>query len=107
MLGAGRVRTLRGFDERYTAPLHGFGSAEDYWRRSSSLHFLEGIRVRALIVNARNDPLLGESCYPVEEVKDQPFLRLKMPGQGGHVGFPGGEQLWSERLAVSFFAGGG
>lgn len=105
--GLDEVRTLRHFDERYTAPLHGFGSAEDYWRRSSSLHFLEGIRVPALIVNARNDPLLGEGCYPVEEVKDQPFLRLKMPLQGGHVGFPGGGLLWSERLAVSFFAGGG
>ena len=102
--GLDGIRSLRCFDERYTAPLHGFGSAEDYWRRSSSVHFLEGIRVPTLIVNARNDPLLGERCYPVEEVKDQPFLRLKIPRQGGHVGFPGGGPLWSERLAVSFFA---
>ena len=102
--GLDEIRTLRGFDERYTAPLHGFHSAEDYWRRSSSLHFLKGIRVPALIVNARNGPLLGERCYPVEEVKNHPCLLLKMPRQGGHVGFPGGELLWSERLAVSFFA---
>ncbi len=106
--GLDEIRTLRDFDQRYTAPLHGFGNAEDYWRRNSSLRFLAGIRVPTLIVNARNDPLLGEGCYPVKAVEGNPCLLLKVPRQGGHVGFPGaGGPLWSERQAVSFFARSG
>ena len=38
--GMRRMRTFRAFDGRFTAPVHGFASAEDYWARASALPVL-------------------------------------------------------------------
>ena len=43
--GLDRIRTFSEFDDRYTAPLHGFDSARHYWRESGCLRFLEHIDV--------------------------------------------------------------
>ena len=64
--GIGELRTFKDFDDRYTAPLHGFRDAEDYWARSSSRQFLSRITVPSLLVQAANDPFLGPGCYPRE-----------------------------------------
>lgn len=96
------LKSLNDFDERYTAPLHGFESAEDYWRRSSSKQFLGSIRSEALLVNAVNDPILGSECYPVEEAKQSAYFHFEMPLGGGHLGFGGGVENWIERRTVEF-----
>lgn len=102
--GLDKVRTFREFDSRYTAPLHGFIDAEDYWKRSSSRPFLEEIRLPALLVNAANDPFLGPGCFPREEAVASSFFHLEVPSTGGHVGFPGGvrNQSWMTRRALRF-----
>jgi predicted alpha/beta-fold hydrolase len=89
LTGLDAIRTFREFDDRYTAPLHGFESAEDYWERSSSKPFLSRIAVPALLVNAANDPFLGPGCYPRREAADSEFFHLEVTAAGGHVGFPG------------------
>jgi predicted alpha/beta-fold hydrolase len=98
------IRTFREFDDRYTAPLHGFRDAEDYWERSSSRQFLPGITIPTLLVNAANDPFLGPECYPRGEAECSEFFHLEIPAAGGHVGFPSGhgEDAWSEQRAVRF-----
>lgn len=106
--GFRHIRTFREFDDRYTAPLHGFRDAEDYWRRCSSRQFLAGIRVPTLLVNARNDPFLAGGCYPIAEADANPNLHLEMPASGGHVGFVAFRQdglYWSEARAVEFLTG--
>lgn len=101
--GYEEIRDFRGFDDRYTAPLHGFRDAEDYWKRCSARFFLREICRPALIVNARNDPFLGEGCYPVEEAGASPWVFLEMPDEGGHVGFSRWqEECWSEERAGDF-----
>lgn len=103
--GIERMRSFHEFDERYTAPLHGFADAEDYWRRCSSIHFISDIAVPTLIVNAIDDPLLPESCYPVELARDHPYVHLCTPHFGGHLGFVAqdrGSEYWSERRAAEF-----
>lgn len=93
------------FDNRYTAPLHGFKDADDYYAQVSSRQFLPQINVPTLLVNAKNDPFLGEACYPFEEAKQNPYLFLETPETGGHVGFTEDfrkDIYYSEARAVRF-----
>jgi hypothetical protein len=100
-----RIKNFKDFDDRYTAPIHGFKNAEDYWKKCSSRPFLRNISIPALLVNARNDLFLGEPCYPVKEAELNPNFFLEMPESGGHVGFVAFNQngeYWSETRAISF-----
>ncbi|MDL2316932.1 alpha/beta fold hydrolase [Desulfovibrio sp. OttesenSCG-928-A18] len=102
------IRSFAEFDNRYTAPVHGFASAGDYWEKASALPFLGRIRVPVLLVNARNDPFLSPQCSPVSIAADSDTLFLEQPEQGGHVGFTpagGGDLYWSEKRALEFFHG--
>ena len=103
--GVSDIRTFAEFDGRYTAPLHGFRDARDYWERSSARPFLSRITVPTLLLNARNDPFLAPECYPKEEAEANPVLFLEVPESGGHAGFvdlADGLQPWSERRGVEF-----
>ena len=99
------MRTFKDFDERYTAPLHGFKSAADYWERASSKSFLTHIVVPTLLVNALDDPFLALPCYPYHEAQVNPCLFLETPNAGGHVGFVSFNncgEYWSESRALEF-----
>jgi uncharacterized protein len=100
-----KIKTLIDFDDRYTAPLHGFINAVDYYQRCSSINFVEAIKTPTLIVNAQNDPFLSETCYPHHLLKTHSFVRFEDPGFGGHVGFAQFTKnglYWSEERALSF-----
>ena len=106
------LRGMRGFgdfDDRYTARLHGFRDAADYWARSSARAYLPGIRIPTLLVNARDDPFLPTpECFPFAEAEANPHLHFQAPAHGGHVGFvdfrdpAGAGRTWAERRAVDF-----
>ncbi|WP_430461973.1 YheT family hydrolase [Thalassolituus sp. LLYu03] len=99
------MSSFQEFDDRYTAPLHGFRDAEDYWHQSSSLRYLHQIRIPALLVNARNDPFLSPACFPVDIARQHPSLTLEMPDSGGHVGFirrTPDQTYWMEQRAMAF-----
>ena len=96
--GLRAMRTFREFDERFTAPVHGFASAADYWARASALPVLGQIRVPTLLANALDDPFLSPSCYPTRV--GNPSLSVLTPRRGGHVGFVArGGEYWSETVA--------
>jgi hypothetical protein len=100
-----KLKTFRDFDGRYTAPIHGFKSAEDYWEKCSCRPWLEQIKVPSLIVNSLDDPFLEGGCYPMDECAGNPNTTLEITRDGGHVGFvalnPCG-RYWSEERAVTF-----
>jgi predicted alpha/beta-fold hydrolase len=103
--GYDRIRDFKGFDDQYTAPIHGFKDAEDYWEKCSSNRFLSAIRVPTLIVNALDDPFLADGCYPIEQARNSRCVHLEMPVHGGHVGFVQFNEdgsYWSENRAVEF-----
>lgn len=81
--------SFREFDDRFTAPLHGFAGAEDYWKRASSLPLLESLSVPSLLLNARNDPMLAPESHPTDLAAAHPLLHLESPEAGGHTAFPG------------------
>ncbi|MEJ5349545.1 MAG: alpha/beta fold hydrolase [Desulfosoma sp.] len=100
-----RIRTLEDFDHLYTAPLHGFQDARDYYARASCLPFLEQITIPTLLVNALDDPFLSTTCFPYREAYRNPYLFLETPSYGSHVGFGdfvGRLAVWSEKRAVTF-----
>lgn len=108
--GYERIKSFQQFDDRYTAPLHGFKSAADYWQRASSSPLIPFIRVPTLLVNAQNDPFLAGDCYPVREAEANPDFFLEMPASGGHVGFVtfnATGRYWSEARALAFLNGTG
>jgi predicted alpha/beta-fold hydrolase len=93
------------FDDVFTAPVHGFKNAVDYWARNSSLQFLPTLARPALMVNAQDDTFLAPSCYPYELAEKTPNFYLECPKYGGHAGFvsrlPDGA-YWSEKRAFQF-----
>jgi len=83
------IRTFWDFDGRFTAPLHGYADAEDYYRRASSRYFLGQIRTRTLIIQSSDDPFVfPHSVPPSAELSAS--TRLELHRRGGHVGFIGG-----------------
>ncbi|MFD2255143.1 YheT family hydrolase [Luteolibacter algae] len=102
--GIDGLKSFAEFDERFTAPLHGFSNAEDYWMRSSCRQFLPGVTIPTLLVSAANDPILGKDCYPYPEAENSDSFYLEVPRQGGHVGFGPGSEYWSETRAAEFLA---
>jgi len=104
-VGLAQMRTFREFDGAYTAPMHGFASAEDYWSRASCKPVLTRIAIPTLLVNARNDPFLPEECFPFDAAVTNPSFFFECPMSGGHTGFIAFNALgeyWSETRAVKF-----
>ncbi|QID18333.1 alpha/beta fold hydrolase [Nitrogeniibacter mangrovi] len=108
-LDAERIRTSRTlyeFDDAFTAPVHGFDGVLDYWRRASSRPLLHGIRVRTLLLNARNDPFVPPEILPADSELPR-YVTAEYPATGGHVGFlrggfPGHLNWLPERLVTHF-----
>jgi predicted alpha/beta-fold hydrolase len=102
------VRTLREFDELYTAPHGGFRDAADYYARSSSLPLIPRIRVPTLIIHAEDDPFIPFDSLRHPSVKANPNLLMLAPRHGGHVGFvsdgntAGEDRFWAENRLIEF-----
>ncbi|MEK9500482.1 hydrolase [Gemmatimonadota bacterium DH-20] len=107
--GVRAARTIRAFDDALTAPLHGFLDAADYYHRSSSARYLDGIRVPTLLLHAMDDPFLPRSAVPLRAMQNNPSLHPVITEQGGHVGFVSGRlarpRFWAEESAARFLAG--
>ncbi|MFO7893060.1 MAG: alpha/beta hydrolase [Longimicrobiales bacterium] len=100
------ARTIRGFDDALTAPLHGFDGAADYYARSSSRRFLADIDVPTLVVHSCDDPFLPASAIPETELTANPAITPLITGTGGHQGYVGGSILqpdfWVERVVAGW-----
>ena len=98
------IKTLKDFDDVYTAPAHGFKNALDYYEKASSFEFLPEIRIPTFILNAKNDSFLHGHCYPHDYATSSKSLFLEIPEHGGHVGFyKSGDFYYSELRAFDFF----
>lgn len=103
--GIEQLRNFRQFDDRYTAPIHGFPDAETYWRECSSARYVTNIRVPTLLVSSLDDPFLPPSCYPTEQATRSECFFLETPKSGGHNGFMvrgSHNRTWAEERAVKF-----
>ncbi|MDC8005325.1 alpha/beta fold hydrolase [Aureisphaera galaxeae] len=97
------IKSLRDFDDIYTAPAHGFKDAMDYYEKNSSLYFLPNVRIPVLVLSALNDSFLSEECYPFSLSEKQKNIYLETPKHGGHVGFHATHSLYySEQRVLQF-----
>ena len=99
-----KIKDFDQFDTLFTAKLHGFTDAQDFYQSVSADNWMENINIPTLVINAKNDPLLGPECYPVELARNKPELILEMPKRGGHTGFvlKGKEFTWAEYRLLEF-----
>jgi len=104
-----RVKKLKNFwefDEAYTAPIHGFKSAQDYYTKSSSKQFLKDIKIDTLLIHSLDDPFMTPSILPKKKELSE-NIRLELSTSGGHVGFVSGTifnpHYWLEEKIVSYF----
>lgn len=102
--GIRTIRSFAEFDDRYTARIHGFRDAEDYWAQSSARQFLPGIHVPTLLLNALDDPFLTPESFPFPEAETNPRLFLECPAHGGHLGFADACGFWIGRRIPEFLA---
>lgn len=87
-----RANTIYAFDDAVTAPVHGFADAHDYYERSSSLGFLQRIRVPTLLLSSRDDPFLPATVLERAErvAAGNKLLTVEFTDHGGHAGFVAG-----------------
>lgn len=81
------VHSIYEFDDIYTAPSFGFGTAANYYATQSAQRFLDAIRVPTLLVQAQDDPLIPFEIFRRPAVSRNPHIQLLAPEHGGHLGF--------------------
>jgi len=102
-----RIRSVRDFDEEYTAPFHGFRDADDYYHRSSSLRVIDKISIPTLIVSANDDPFVPPRQFTRLELEKNTNIETKIMKYGGHCGFLTSSHgqfdgYWAEHKTVGF-----
>jgi len=103
-----QIHTLNSFwkyDDAYTAPVHGFSDAKEYYEKCSAKQFLKDIQIPTLIIHSKDDPFMTPDVLPnKEEISNK--VTLCITNKGGHVGFVAGSFLkpiyWLEEQAVEF-----
>lgn len=100
------IRTFDEVDEYFTAPMHGFSNRDDYYEKASPAYTMRHIKTPVLVINAWDDPFLGEECYPVEFAEKHPYVYLEIPKYGGHCAFPmrNSKYSWTDLRAYEFFS---
>jgi predicted alpha/beta-fold hydrolase len=101
------IRSIRGFDERYTSLANGFENATDYYYRSSALRVADQIRVPTLIIHAQDDPFIPYHSLLNQVFTENPYVMTQAPARGGHVAFIAAQssdedRFWAENRAIEF-----
>jgi predicted alpha/beta-fold hydrolase len=108
--GLDHVRTVREFDDRYTAPHFGFAGAHDYYYRASAMRVVHRIAVPTLILTAADDPFVPPEPFFDPAIANNPRITVRVSPHGGHCAFladgtNGEDGYWAEHAIVAFSAG--
>ena len=105
LLALGDITTISSiweFDERVTAPLHGFSGAVDYYSQCSSIGFLPAIETKTLLIQSSDDPMIPTPALPGAEHLS-PAIEYELLDRGGHVGFVNAESNpWLEHRLLRY-----
>ena len=99
------LNTFWKFDDAYTAPIHGFKSAKEYYDKCSSRAFLKSIITQTLIIHSQDDPFMTKEVIPNENELSK-NVQINLTQYGGHVGFIGGSffkpEYWLEKRVIDY-----
>lgn len=98
-----KVKSVYEFDDKFTAPHFDFGNAANYYATQSSQNFLAGIRVPALVIQAKDDPLIPYRVYSHPGFAN-PHVYHIATEHGGHVGFLSrrAPRFWADGVVLEF-----
>ncbi len=99
-----KIKDFNDFDSTFTAPLHGYKDAADFYKKASVKPILYKIKVPVLIMQAKNDPFLTPECLELGDAQNNKNLKLLLTSKGGHVGFQQANSLetFFEKMAFDF-----
>jgi hypothetical protein len=105
------IRSVRQFDDAYTAPMSGYRDGADYYHRASALRVAGRIRVPTLVITADDDPFVPVEPFSDLALRGNPAVRVVITRHGGHCGFVArrvdgrdDDGYWAERAVVDFVA---
>lgn len=103
-----RLTSIEQFDEHFTAPMHGFLNAQDYYQKASGKAFLQHVDIPTLIIHASDDPFLSDAVIPSAD-ELSPCIHYELTCGGGHVGFVSGSvfkpTFWLNQRIPEFIKG--
>lgn len=97
-----RLRTIRQFDDVYTAPRAGFGTAANYYYQASAIRLIDRVTLPTLIVGSEDDPFEPPEQFRRPEVTGNPNVRVLLSPHGGHCGFMSADGYYAESAALTF-----
>lgn len=107
--GINNILTIREFDNRFTAPYGGYGTADRYYKEASSIWKFKQIQCPVLIITAEDDPLVPvDSFHRLTTATDE--LHVVITKHGGHGGFLQNateedrefDHFWAENRVVAY-----
>jgi hypothetical protein len=108
LAGLWKVWSIRTFDDRYTAPDHGFAGASDYYHRASAMRVIDRVARPALMLSAADDPFVPPGIFDAPAVRNNPNITTAITAHGGHCAFVedanGYDGYFAERTVVEFLA---
>ena len=105
--GLWKIWSIRAFDDRYTAPHHGYHGANDYYHRASAMRVIDKVARPSLILSAADDPFVPPHIFDAPPVKNNPNITTVITPTGGHCAFvepekPSYDGYFAETLIVDF-----
>ena len=100
------AKTIREFDEVYTAPAAGYKDADEYYRKSSSKQFFKSIQLPTRILFSRDDPFIPSEVF--QNVSMNSYVDFQSIDRGGHMGYickkptPLGDRHWMDFSIVDW-----
>ena len=106
LLDMQKTKTIKDFDDLYTAPVHGFKNVCHYWSNSSVLDKLGSVQLNTILIHSNNDPFLPKQYLPDPSTLP-PNVHCLYTKSGGHAGFTTGSFpgniSWLPMTIMSFF----
>jgi hypothetical protein len=84
------AQTITEFDDAFIAPIYNFTDCWDYYKQTSSIHYLHNITVPTLIINAQDDPFFDNRIWPTQYAADNGGsvpIKMVQTKHGGHLGY--------------------